>query len=436
MFRESNKIIMIDDQQKDLDRLSDVFIKNGIGCKAFQYDSFYNEPLTGVRIAFLDINLNGANSDPQRNSTLADTIKHYISENNGPYVLVFWTNKKEWVDNFTKYINERNDVELAKRIPFHITCVDKAEFYDPSKNLEDKIKSIFNTHIVSILFEYEDLMADSAYKAMSSIINIIPKSEKWGENNVFENNCQEVFSAIAAQTAGYAFAKEDPDKAIKEAMIPIIADSFVYDKNTIWKNNLPILEIPKNKNKVGFPANFKESKLNSIFNIEFEQNISKEYRGAVCPILDKKDFFENKFYCKYSDWFHQTFPNVEDTEESQLICVEFSAACDFSQKKRRTNKYLLGEILPPSAIDTIYESKRKGDYLLLFPTIFDIGGNEKVIGFNLNFSFTISKSVEKEYIGEPLFCFKKEMMDHIGHKYANHISRIGITTFNLLAELI
>lgn len=127
---------MIDDKNEDLEGLSNVFIKNGIGCRIFQYDPFYNEPLTGIRIAFMDINLNSANSDQQRNSTLVDTIKRYISEENGPYVLVFWTNKIEWIENFTKYVNEREDTELAKRSPFHITCVDKADFYDSSQKLE------------------------------------------------------------------------------------------------------------------------------------------------------------------------------------------------------------------------------------------------------------------------------------------------------------
>lgn len=431
MFRESNKIIMIDDKNEDLEGLSNVFIKNGIGCRIFQYDPFYNEPLTGIRIAFMDINLNSANSDQQRNSTLVDTIKRYISEENGLYVLVFWTNKIEWIENFTKYVNEREDTELAKRSPFHITCVDKADFYDSSQKLEAKIKSIFNSHIVSILFEYEDLIADSAYKAMSSIINIIPKSDKWGDNNVFESGCQSVFSAIAAQTAGYAFAKENPDKAIKEAMIPIISDSFVSEQNTIWKSNLPMLEESKSMSNICFPTDFKESKLNSIFNIEYGRDIPQEARGAICPILDKDKLFEDKFNNKFCDWFSQTFPDVSKPErnDSELICVEFSAACDFSQKKKRTNKYLLGAILPISVMDKIANSDKKGDYLLLLTNKFDINGTERVIGFNLNFSFTISKSAKDKYLGEPIFCFKKEMMDHIGHKYANHISRIGITTF-------
>jgi len=65
----------------------------------------------------------------------------------------------------------------------------------------------------------------------------------------------------------------------------------------------------------------------------------------------------------------------------------------------------------------------------MLPYKFEIDGSEKIIAFNLNFSYTICNSEISQVIGDPIFCFKKEMMDMIGNQYANHISRIGITTF-------
>ena len=58
MLTESNRIIMVDDHEEDLLKLSNVFYNKGIGCKKFIYDSFYSNPLKGVRMLFLDINLN------------------------------------------------------------------------------------------------------------------------------------------------------------------------------------------------------------------------------------------------------------------------------------------------------------------------------------------------------------------------------------------
>lgn len=420
---------MIDDNEKDLKDLSYVFLAKGIGCKTFVYDSFYNKPLKGVRVLFMDINLNGAQSDQQRNSTLYDAIIRYLHEDNGPFVLVFWTNNIEWVNNFIDYVNRDLDTEIMKRRPYYITYIDKTEFYNPQNSLEDTVKKILKTPIVSMLFDYENAMSVSISKTMSQLLNIIPHGESWGDNDSFITNAQKVFSTIAVQMVGYDFAKEDPDRAIKESMIPVFSDSFLHIENKIWGDFFSILNEPKPN--ICFPEDFNEAKLNNIFNVEYEHIINKEDRGAVCPVIDKNELFLDLFHCLYTDWYHSTFPDVtkQERNDSQLICVEFSAACDFSQKKKRTNKYLLGSILPVSVLPKLEENRKNGNYLLLLPFKIEVNGTAKLIAFNLNYSFTISHSVKDRVLGNPLFGLKKEIMDMIGNRYANHISRIGITSF-------
>ena len=432
MFKESNRIVLIDDNTRDLEQLSKVFYDNGIGCKTLRYDSFYNNPLKGIKILFLDINLNGAQSDQQRNSTLRDAIIHYVHEDNGPFVLVLWTNNIQWIDNFKVFVNRSVDADLFKRFPYYLTCIDKNEFYDKQKKLEEKIKNIFNKSIVSTLLDFEESLSLSASKTISQIISIIPKGESWGDDTVFHNNLQKVFSTIAVQTAGYTNAKDNPDRAIKEAIIPILANAFIQEEQVVWGEVLNDLQLSTKQKDIAFPEGFNEARLNSIFHID--NNISnKNDRGAVYPLLFdlKTTAFYDKFGFDFKDWFSCSFPDVtkEERDQSQLVCVEFSAACDYSQNKRRTNKYLLGELLPVSSLEKIEESQKKGDFLLLLPYKFEIKGKEQIIAFNLNFTFTIDPSAITHTLGKPLFCFKKEMMDLIGSKYANHISRIGITSF-------
>lgn len=429
MFRDSNRIILVDDNLEDLKQLSKVFIDNGIGCKSLPYDYNYNTPLKGIRIAFFDINLNGAKTDAERNAFLQDAIVKYIHEDNGPYILVLWTSNTTWIDSFFSFVNRDISDELKKRSPYYITNIDKSEFYDPNKKIDDKLKALFNTPMIGLLFDYEIIMSDCIQQTISNLISIIPKDNAWGINNSFEDNCQKILSTIAVQTTGYEQAKNDPDRAIKEAFIPMFSNSFLHSSQNIWKDNLTTLSSSKKVEEVSFPENFKESKLNWLFHIESERSIQKSERGAVCPVMT--DVFLDKFDCEYNDWFSRSFPDVtkKERKDSQLISVEFSAACDYYQKKKRTNKYLLGCILPVSAKDKMDESTKKGDFLLLLPYKFEIDNVEKIIAFNLNYSFTIDSSQIAKTIGEPLFCFKKEMMDMIGNKYANHISRIGITSF-------
>lgn len=335
---ESNRIVMIDDNLDDLALLSQVFIDNGIGCKTFQYDAFYNQPLKGIRFLFLDINLNGAQSDQDRNSVVRDALIHYLHADNGPFVLIFWTNNIDWIDNFKDFINRSIDDEIKNRNPFFLTYIDKNDFYDRADDLKDKVKSIFENPIVSALFDFEEIMSTSIHKAMSQIIDIIPKGVQWGDNETFDTNAQKVFSSIAIQTLGYKNAKENPDVAIKEAMVPIFNHAFMNDSELLWKNVLQNLQESTRQSDISFPDDFNVAKLNLIFHMS-NNNVSRDTRGAICPVLldlaDNGEFF-NKFGYNYSEWFSYSFPNVTPEERilSQLICVEFSAACDHSQRKK------------------------------------------------------------------------------------------------------
>lgn len=420
---------MVDDSEKDLHELSAVFTNNGIGCRTFVYDSFYSLPLDGVRILFIDINLNGAKSEQERNAILKDAIFRYIDENNGPFVLVLWTSNIEWISSFKSYVNRDLNVDMIKRRPYYIASIDKTEFYNPQSSLEEKVKAIFNTPIVSMLFDFEDAMSSAINRTISKILEIIPRGDSWGDNETFDSNAQKVFSSIAVQTIGYQNAKIDSDRAIKEAMIPIFADSFLHESQNIWNTHLEMLKKSTNAKEIKFPDNFDEAQLNHIFHID-DKPASKISRGAVSPLINIGDWFWHQFCCTYEDWFLKSFPTVseEEKKESVLICVEYSAACDFSQRKPRTNKFLLGEIMPISVLKKVKKGSL-AECILLLPYKFKIGEEEKIIAFNLNYSFTVMRLFIDEWIGNPLFSFKKELMDMIGNRYANHISRIGITTF-------
>lgn len=445
MLQESNRIILVDDNIKDLELLSQVFYNKGIGCKVFEYDSAFSTPLMGVRIAFFDVNLNSGLNEKQVLSTLADALNQYIHRDNGPYILVFWTSDTSLVLKFKDFVNRVADGHPAT--PYYVTNIDKTEITNGT-SYEVLIDSLFLNQSVKVLFEYEELMDKSIHKTITDIIATIPSSEQWGETTGFEENLNKIFASIAIQTSGYKHAKNDPDKAIKEALIPIYAHYFMNESGNSWKDTLSQLAMSKRQSEISFPDSYNEAKLNNIFHLEESSSVHKKCRGAICPVTsvcsiqcgkDKScDLFENIFGISYNDWFNKTLPGIskELRDQSQIICVEISSACDFFQNKSRTNKYLLGILAPYEVVAIVEENKKNqdpnkqlGDYSLLIKEPFWIDGGKKAFCFNLNFTFTLQQNDQEKYLGEPLFGFKKEMMDMIGNRYANHVSRIGITSF-------
>jgi hypothetical protein len=155
--------------------------------------------------------------------------------------------------------------------------------------------------------------------------------------------------------------------------------------------------------------------------------MDKSERGVVVTIESANPSFSTNFGFEYTAWFSSLLPGVTagQREASKLIAIEISASCDYAQKKPRLNKYMLGVLLPVDAENEI-KKKKIPQYLMLVEGAFSTDSKFKIC-VNLNFVFSALPTDPK--LKEPIFVLKKEIMDQIGNRYANHVSRIGITSF-------
>ena len=427
---ENNRIIIVDDSEDDLNQLRQVFYEHGIGCKGFVYDGLIvpEHPLQGVRFAFFDIHLSSAGDI---NSTLKDAISHYISTDNGPYVLVFWSSHVDDISKFKSFVNRTDDKFKQKLKPILLTSIDKAEFLDGKKSLSEKVDSILSSDLVKCIVKFDESVILSARETLDRILKIIPFPDAWGESTGYNEKCQAVFSKMAEAIYGWSNAKECPDEAIKEGIIPVFKHILLHNDDTYWKEYLKPLHGAK-KGSLSFPGGFSVEKLNTILHID-DHEIQKQTRctrGSVCVFGDN-DFekvFQEIFGIRYCIWFGLTFSGLkkEDRSQAKLIAIEFSAACDFCQNKSRTNKYILGALLPQDCLERL-DKEHLGDFTFFLPFDFEFDNKAWTIGVNLNYTFTIPKN--SSVLKPPSFVLMKETMDMLGHKYASHVSRIGITSF-------
>ena len=427
MLQSNNKIVIIDNEPTELIELGKAFLEIGLACKTFEYDQFFSPPLEDVRIAFFDIKLNpgGGESEEQTFSNLVDAIKLYISPNNPPFALVFWTTNKNLILGFKKFILERK-IDLPS--PFFIDCIDKAEIKEPSI-LTEKLQRIFNEPSIKLLFDFETKAQIAASKTVDRIFKIIPSDDLWSESGSFCGNFVKVFSKIASQTLGFESAKENTSRAVYEALLPILFhDFFSLETSDAWKDNLGPLKSAKKAIDLSYPEEFDQSKLNSIFHIDESKSIPKNSRGAVILLTLQDEDFRKSFNIAFQDWFSRFLPGLttDDRKASKLIAVEISSSCDFAQKKPRIHKYMLGVLLEESSFNNLDEKKAPQN-LLELDGYYYIQNKKYKICLNLNYVSSLDLIIEK--LNNTLFSFKKEMVDLIGNRYANHVSRIGITSF-------
>ena len=419
MFKDSNRIIVVDNSQEDLNQIAQEFNRKGIGCRTILYDgvSFPKTPLTGIRIAFFDINLSQTFSENDRYATLEDAIKLYISPENGPYILIFWTNKADWKDNFIEYINRDANVPNIVRDqlqPLYISTIDKT-LVSEENSLESMLKEQLDNQIVELCLDVDNQLAEVSSKAMSTLLSMIPVGNRWGEPILFEDELKKLFSKIAISSYGLQNAKEDPYSAIKEALLPVMTHSMPdYD---IWEPFLsPYLATIQNENNITLRGENAIEKLNNFFLIE-ESISNHSSRGAVVEL--DPTLFQEYFNISYTDWKKQEFGESPDITNAIPIAVEISAACDYSQQNCRNLKYLMG-----IACSQKIPNRKKINICIVSTILFN--KQPLYIAFDFNYIFINQKS---PIIKKVLFGFRKEMMDMIGNKYANHISRIGITSF-------
>ena len=442
MFKEQNRILIVDDIESQLIDLAKVFTASGIGCKTVLYDQFYNSQHKNVRIAFFDINITNisiditqSEFDYKSDSTLRDVfdklvtaLQSCIHKDNGPYALIFWSSNTILINNFLEYINERNPCILK---PFLIKGLNKSI---SNKNIKAEIESLLNLEPeVKLLLDLESNVQEQMSNTLSEIYRLIPNNGNWGDNTEFKINFDSIFSKIAKSAYGTVQAKENPDKAIYEAMMPLVANNTITNvEGAEWKK------------KLSFPtSNFYDkiySKLNTVFHIEKNNNLYFK-RGAVTELifvahgttntldyfnLIKKgcdELFENILKFNY-DTCTSDFKN-KIVGNSKFIIVEISAACDYNQHKPRNNKFLIGLMTP--IIEEKYLAQIGSSIFFKELPIFCV--DESEFQFWFNFNYIISDFSLHHLIGNTLFTFKKEIVDMIGNRYANHISRIGITSF-------
>jgi len=452
MFKVKNKIIIVDDRQDELDTLSRAFLHNGIGCRPLLYDNTYNEPLTNIRIAFFDLNIGEKKVDDSGKTPeeverlnsgvyndLAVAINQYISKDNGPFALVFWTKNKKIVDGFIKYMQNQERGFSESPFPIVIDCIDKDEFIiaNNESNLPPKLLEVLNHEEISFLFSLETKANEAAEKTINKLYEIIPKDEKWGENKILFDNLGKILSKIAASTLGFEHSKENPNKAVYEGLLPLLNSEIINSESEVdWNNILTPLFSASSFKEIVSPDDSIQRKVNSIFHLEPNSG-EKDVRGNVIEI-DKtnSEILKSFNILDVTKWFNKLLPFNRDKttlkrytrNEAKLIAIELSAACDFSNKKERINKYVLGFMIPYINVkEDINQEQRIESSYHLGGCDFNLGDENFQIWLNLNFVFGVRSDDPR--LGDSLFIMKKEIMDMLGNKYASHVSRIGITSF-------
>lgn len=428
MLKDNNSIIIVDNKREDLDRIARIFNQHGIGCRTIECDGFelLPTPLTGVKIAFFDINFTDVGDETAILSALRSVLVATISKDNGPFVLVFWTTNTRLVESFKAFVN-RDDTYKDLPHPMHISVLDKAQFEAQPEKLYENIDRICSLPLAKCLISFNEELLIASDSCMHNITTLIDVDEPWGEHTKYEKRIKEIFSKISLDTFGNINGRHYPDAAIKESLAPVFLYSLCNNGSTVWKDYLRLDQLSDQEIK-GYSIADIAPALNKFYHID--PIVNDPFARGVVRIIDCDDAeFENRIGYTKSEWALERFLQKKKTPANKyaVIAVEYSAACDYANNKNRLHKFMLGMLIKEN--DYFKYNNHIAENVLNLCFEFEYKGDKCCLIFDLNSSFNEEENEVFTLLGPPMFRLKNEIMNLIVNSHAEHESRIGISRF-------
>jgi len=434
MLSSDYKIIAVDNDQEELDRIEECFKDLRIACFPLLYSSGdeLKSKFKGIRLAFFDVNLSAGNptNDPMLCSIISDALKKILAYDNGPYALIFWSLHASKLDIIKRYIETREKGNIPS--PLLVDTIDKVRFTD-TDDFKRELERILSHQTLNLIFDYENKAMQAASRTINTLFDLVPRgNDSWGESVDFETNFDKVFSKIAVEATGKKYATDNPKLSIQEGLSPILVHNLHNQLlTTDWDVKLTQISTAE------FPANFNRGVLNSAYHIDTVGAYGKDTRGAVVKSELGEDYRrflgENEQTIKNS-MFKFKWDNPSAAQQGQitgilskcdLVLLEISAACDYAQNNSRIYKYILGIECPVDIEEVI--QKKDGDYLYTTPHFFL--NDEKQFILKFNFRYIVGLHPSDDRLGAVMYRLNNNIIDLIGNKYSSYVSRIGTVAF-------
>lgn len=185
-FPKSSRVAVVDNAPDEVADLLSVLAKEGVSTLFYRGPSeFPVNPLTGIRLLFLDLELEGLENANEKTkaSTATTNLKRLVGPDNGPLLVVLWTNHAEVAEMVKQYMYQ------AVKSPLFVVSIDKADCMEGKTFDVKKIKNLITAKLtesssdcIGLYVAWENAVFESMVKLaarLSSVAN--GDGDKWSE---------------------------------------------------------------------------------------------------------------------------------------------------------------------------------------------------------------------------------------------------------------
>lgn len=375
MINKTTRVVVVDDEPGEVDKLMNYLNMEGIPTNYFDSDpkKLPPYPLKGVRMLFLDLVLvKGQTDEKNVYSTIMGILPKIIAKENGPYILVMWTRHKELVNS----IKDKLFLDPSFAKPIAVLDMVKIECMNDLSLIERKIKQMIkNDDVTKLLLDWEAAVHEASYEVLDLLhqktTSVISATNFDEYSKKSRTELERFFCSLAKAELGGNL--NNSGYVLVHAQTPLT--DILHDKlETKIKKSRINKELTEKilSHKTETPTSFRPSELNTMFLIE-------EIYGDKDRVLCPGNIYTYASIRRLSSKKHKVIPPlgqsgenseiirilVEGNSEAKGNCqrnhkrinketipilIEITPPCVYAQMKSSAARFLFGMLLPPKCI--------------------------------------------------------------------------------------
>ena len=356
------RFVVLDDKKEHLEPIIETFKLIGSSCIGVQYNEqdashLHQDYYRGVRGLFIDLNLSGSSSigSSTHYAEITRILETVISCDNGPFIMILWTDNPQECDQLIEYIETRLDPEKKYCKPLLIKPLSKNMYIDANSSIKESNRETFKEEIkgffssvpqIAALFDWESKVLEAVHQTLIELLNLVPNDKR--NFTDYPTEIDKVLSCITRETVGKSHVATDPKKALNLAIYPILVDKILnntpnQDNIQLWNNAITQVKTASilDEKAVG--------KFNKMLHLAVtgHESMSPYDWGAVVEIPAEN--FNDEFCLQHFGYNKQhlvrntfCFSNAENLKP---ILIRLGASCDYAQNKQGPIPYIFGFIV-------------------------------------------------------------------------------------------
>ncbi len=469
---KTTKVVVIDDQLEEAMPVLKALGKIGVGAIYFSGDpdELPDAPLKGIRMLFLDLDLNGAGGEEEKiiGQTLS-VLERIIAKEPSPLAIIVWTKYKEYVEALKKKLEEDWNV-LA---PGFVTNLEKpSEFNDDAiaKITEKFAELVRNSFPLELLWSWEQAVHDAAVETTSllakvALIDTNVNLDSWNTTmscilgklgiavagqqlSEEENLLQDVFAALNPVHMDH-LERKTTDLALEgekiRSLFKIARESRSDGKAESKLNSPFVIAEVKNSQSMApgniyqereedgegkFPLSKTEKLFGSLVYDVFDPMGEDDYKELNKKIKEARES-GNEMEDQLTDMKKVLRKKADELrenlkEKTEPVLLEITPACDYAQRKNKMLRLVGGLFVPTEMIHLI---KRNSIFVKIVGPL-EIKGKKDPQYLVLNSHFLFGYP-EPEQTWKTTYRLRSQVLVDVQAWFASHAARPGYTSVTL-----